>query len=184
MLRYGLLTILMLTSTAFGATPDRFLNVAPGIYRSAQPEGDDYLTLRDDHGIRTIVSINDDEETIAREQLAADAAGIRFISIPLNGFLAPSHEDIDNILRTLDDESLHPVLVHCQYGRDRTGLVTGLYRVLYQDWAPKAAWKEMLDRGFRRVLFPLEYYFRDRTGYWKLPSPAAAAMARQEALAQ
>ena len=41
-----------------------------------------------------------------------------------------------------------PVLLHCQHGADRTGLVTGLYRVLYQGRSKDAARDEMQNGNF------------------------------------
>ena len=41
------------------------------------------------------------------------------------------------------------VYVHCSHGRDRTGLIVGLYRVLHEGWQAKDAYAEMNTEGFR-----------------------------------
>ena len=46
-----------------------------------------------------------------------------------------------------------PVLVHCNHGADRTGLILALYRTLYDGWSKGAAVEEMLhgEFGFHAV---------------------------------
>lgn len=171
------LGLLLLPHWALAALPDRFLPVSEGIYRSAQPVAADFDSLRDEAGIRTLVSLNDDPSAIEEEARNAAAHGMRFVSIPLSGFFAPSDENVNAALAELANRDNWPVLLHCQYGRDRTGLVTGLYRVEEEKWAPKKAFREMVDLGFRRLLVPLELYFRGRTGYRELPPVATPASA-------
>jgi tyrosine-protein phosphatase SIW14 len=171
------LTLFLLPHAALAALPGRFVQITEGIYRSAQPSEEHFDSLKNEAGIRTIVSVNNDEGEIEAEARNAAAAGIRFISVPFSGFFAPSDENVNQVLQALDDRANWPVLLHCQHGRDRTGLITGLYRVEFQKWAPKKAFTEMLERGFRRVLFPLEGYFRARTGYKGLRPAAVPAPA-------
>jgi len=38
--------------------------------------------------------------------------------------------------------------LHCQHGADRTGLITALYRIVYQGWSKDQALEEMLQGGF------------------------------------
>ncbi|RYZ83219.1 MAG: hypothetical protein EOO68_33290 [Moraxellaceae bacterium] len=40
------------------------------------------------------------------------------------------------------------VLVHCQHGSDRTGLVIAMYRIIYQHWPIEHAKQEMKQGGF------------------------------------
>jgi protein tyrosine/serine phosphatase len=41
-----------------------------------------------------------------------------------------------------------PVLVHCQHGADRTGVVIAMYRIIYQGWSKQQALDEMENGGF------------------------------------
>ena len=41
-----------------------------------------------------------------------------------------------------------PVLVHCQHGADRTGIICALYRIIIQGWTKEDAIKEMNQGGF------------------------------------
>ena len=40
------------------------------------------------------------------------------------------------------------VLVHCQHGADRTGLLVAVYRVVVQGWSKERAIDEMTNGGF------------------------------------
>ena len=47
-------------------------------------------------------------------------------------------------LRVLRRAALQgPTLLHCDYGTERTGLITALYRMAYQGWSKEAALAEM-----------------------------------------
>ena len=41
-----------------------------------------------------------------------------------------------------------PVLIHCWHGSDRTGLISAMYRILYQDWSKDAAIDELMKGGY------------------------------------
>lgn len=45
-----------------------------------------------------------------------------------------------------------PVYVHCEFGRDRTGLMIGLYRMWQHRQSAEKAWEEALAYGFNRNL--------------------------------
>jgi protein tyrosine/serine phosphatase len=46
------------------------------------------------------------------------------------------------------DTDQHPIFVHCLHGRDRTGLMTAVYRVHFDGWPVEKAYEEMLECGF------------------------------------
>lgn len=58
---------------------------------------------------------------------------------PKDEILTPIAAQIDAALHD------HNVLVHCMYGRDRTGATIGTYRIVYEDWTADEAWDEMKD---------------------------------------
>lgn len=147
--------------------PQRFLQVAPGIFRSAQPNFENLEELRKKWGLKTIINLNDDDDWMADEAKWASELGIRLASQPLSGFFAPSDEQIDAILAELENPANQPILVHCLHGQDRTGLIVGLYRVFHESWQPQYAYEEMLNRGFHTYLLGLDNYFHQRTG-WSL----------------
>ena len=61
------------------------------LYRGGQPAESDYKALAS-FGIHTIVDLRNDEESFAKS--AAEAAGLKYYNIPMNGVSAPSDEDV------------------------------------------------------------------------------------------
>jgi protein tyrosine/serine phosphatase len=86
------------------------------------------------------------------------------VSVPLSAIWYPKKQDVDTALEALADKSLRPIFVHCEHGRDRTGMIIGLYRVFHEKWKAEDAWSEMLARGFRSMLVSLTRYFSLQTG--------------------
>lgn len=150
---------------AFGtwALPEKFYEVSPGIYRSAQPSKKDIQELKE-FGIKTILVLNNDEDVVRSELKAAKKAGLNVIEQPMSGFWTPDDSQVDEILAALKDKNSYPVLIHCKHGEDRTGLIVGLHRVFAEGWTPEAAYDEMLDYGFHPLLFKLDNYYKNVTG--------------------
>jgi protein tyrosine/serine phosphatase len=151
---------------------DRLLEVSPGLYRGGRPdipEGMDQLTTL---GVKTILDFEDSSGAIRDEQAAAQQRGITFHSFEMNAFKTPHDDAVNEALDIMADPAAQPVFVHCKAGRDRTGMMVGLYRVLKEGWDPAKAWQEMLDDGFRKLFAPLRNYFEKRTGYNTRAFPA------------
>jgi protein tyrosine/serine phosphatase len=121
------------------------------LYRSAQPDDSlqwDFIHRR---GIRTVVNLCFPHESPAAfdlEHQACAAAEIRLVSLPI-GTLLPSDDQVRQFIRTVRSDG--PVLVHCQLGRGRTGIMVAAYRILLGGRSAKAAWREMRDRGWGPV---------------------------------
>lgn len=141
---------------------DRFHEVAPGIYRGARPtkQGLDALAAA---GFKTIINLDDDKKPAAEEARYAKSLGIETLSEPMSGFWSPKDPQVDRILEHLADPSHRPLFIHCQHGRDRTGLLVGLFRFYLENVPAEKAYYEMLDMGFRRSLVFLDAYYRERT---------------------
>jgi tyrosine-protein phosphatase SIW14 len=136
--------------------------VSDGIYRGKRP---DLATLQKlvDMGVQYDIDLEDDQTAIDNETQMAAQVGLTFISHPMSGFWSPDDGEVNQILA--DISANQPVFVHCQHGQDRTGLIIALYRVFYEGWAAKDAYKEMIDMGFHKALFLLNHYFEEKTGY-------------------
>ena len=61
-----------------------------------------------------------------------------------------------------------PVLLHCQQGADRTGLISALYRIVYQGWSKDQALDELLHGGFgyHAIWVNIPDYIRDLDIAW------------------
>ena len=118
--------------------------VAPNIFRSAQPSAAGFRALSAQHGIKTVVSLraNHTDDELVR------GTDIKAVPFPTNTWHI-RRASVVGALRTLRAASpTAPVLLHCQHGADRTGLIMALYRILYQGWTKEAALDEMRNGGF------------------------------------
>jgi len=73
----------------------------------------------------------------------------------------PSKKHIDAILCLLRDKRYHPIYFHCDLGRDRGMLITGLYEMYYKGKSKEEAYEEMKYYGFKDTwtLAGLKNYF-------------------------
>jgi hypothetical protein len=62
-------------------------------------------------------------------------------------------------LALISNPALQPVYVHCKQGRDRSGLIVGIFRVRHQGWTPSTAYREMERLGFRDEIAGLRRCF-------------------------
>jgi protein tyrosine/serine phosphatase len=178
MLRF-LALLILLSSTVFtsisfagGEPPTRdpvfaedlpnYMVVNQQISRSGRPTFTGLKMLKD-MGIKTIIDIENNDQVISREKSAAQKMGFRFFSSPMDWESRPNDRQVQRILEALQDKSLQPILLHCMHGRDRTGLIIGLYRVFVDKWQPKKAYEEMLADGFNPELTYLDRYFKEKT---------------------
>lgn len=163
-------TLFAFQAVAQTAIPiDRFLPVTNEIYRGARPN-DEGVTALAQNRFHTILNLENDSSAIAHEASLVSDLGMAQVSIPLSAFFTPADQDIDHALEVMNNAGPFPLFLHCLHGEDRTGLVVGLYRVIYQGWTPEDAYREMLDKGFHPILFSLKNYFIKRTGLKLKPS--------------
>lgn len=112
------------------------------------------------YGIKTILNLKIiNKKELAKLTKVAKEHGIEYINIPINPFkLDNSINEILDIIKTASEEN--PLLVHCTFGRDRTGFVTALYQNLKEDVPMQEAISDMYEHGFRRLFFNMEQYLR------------------------
>ena len=154
------LTLLLATGLAFAGsdTPaiPNFHQVDTNVFRGAQPAPREFQNLA--HlGIKTVLDLR--EESHARsERKIVEAAGMRYISLPLSGREAPSSAQIAQALAVLEDSSNGPVFVHCRRGADRTGTVIACYRITHQQWSNEKALDEARNLGMSWTEFGMRNY--------------------------
>ena len=98
-----------------------FHQVDEHLFRGAQPAASDFQSLAE-MGVKTVLDLREEGHSAAEEKLV-EAAGMRYISLPLSGVAAPSDRQISRALDILEDSASGPVFVHCRRGADRTGTV-------------------------------------------------------------
>ncbi|KAL9636950.1 MAG: hypothetical protein Q9204_002060 [Flavoplaca sp. TL-2023a] len=116
-----------------------FGEVAPGIYRSSFPMNGNFEHLRS-LGLKTILTLVP-QEYPAENVLFMKENGINHFQIPIpahkNESVTIPLQNVANALDILHDTEKHPVLVHCNKGKHRTGCIIATYRLL-SHWSPAA----------------------------------------------
>lgn len=142
--------------------------VSADIVRGGQPELEGLKFLKD-AGVRLIINLCGtsnlvslfrqssqsslssscvESPEVAAEREMAVKLGMNFVSIPLDVFRSPNDNSLHTFVETVSASDNHPVFIHCLHGRDRTGLMTALYRVTCDGWTAEKAYAEMLECGF------------------------------------
>ena len=122
----------------FGQMDDRF-------YRGAQPKEEDYKQLAA-IGIKTIVDLTDNPKDY--EKRDAEAAGMRYVNLPMSDKDYPPAATIDQFLKLVDDPSTGKFFVHCAGGRHRTGVMGAVYRFNHYNWNYDQVYSEMKKYDF------------------------------------
>ena len=117
----------------FGQMDDRF-------YRGARPKDEDYKALAE-LGVKTIIDLTDNSREY--EQPAAEAAGLRYVNIPMVDKSYPSIEQVNEFLKIVDDPATGKFFLHCAGGRHRTGVLGAVYRFNHDKWNLEQALAEM-----------------------------------------
>jgi protein tyrosine/serine phosphatase len=143
----------------------KFVEVVAGkIYRGIQPGDEEDFQYLKSQGIRTTLNLRKYLKWQEKGQhKKADAQGFlyRHAAMPTL-WMEPKDPEVDQALHDMNDPSLQPIYVHCRLGKDRTGLIIALYRVLDQHWTACAAWKEWKSFGYLPWNDGLKDYFEKR----------------------
>lgn len=107
-----------------------FHEVAKGeLYRSAQPSANAISSYARDYGIRTIINLRGKSSKATwykTEVAAAGELGIRHVDFRMSAQRQLSEVETTQLIEILRD-SPKPILIHCQAGADRSGLVAAIY---------------------------------------------------------
>jgi tyrosine-protein phosphatase SIW14 len=141
--------------------------VSPTLSRGAQPTPEGFRRLRE-RGIRTVVTLR-----------AAQDDGAALAGLGLNSYWIrarqwnPKTEEVVRAMKVILTPEYQPVFVHCQAGKDRTGLVVAVYRILVDHWSAEDAIAE------RKVFGAWWFWWENKTYLRRLE----AAEARRDLLA-
>ena len=123
-------------------------------------------------GIKTVINLREEGDAGRDPLLATDwlaswrgkrtvpesevckVAGVRYVQIEGGVLDDPDRppggrpQMIDDFLSVCDDPANRPVLIHCKAGRDRTGLLTAVWRMEYDGRTRAEAVAELKANGF------------------------------------
>ncbi len=120
---------------------ENFYQVTDRIYRSAQPSAR-AMREYERFGIKTVISLRYFHDDVDE----AEHTALKLIEVPINTWNIDDR-DVISVLRLLRD-SEGPLLLHCQHGADRTGLMIAMYRIVFQGWSKEQALYELREGGF------------------------------------
>ena len=168
----GWLTLGSAASFAGAAAPriegiDNFRQVNDRIYRGAQPEEGAWPALAR-LGVKTVIDLRREvEHSVADEKRMVEAAGMKYVNFPMNGFDTPTADQMAKVLDLMNGPD--PVFIHCKQGRDRTGTVIATWRMAREQWPNQKALAEARECG----LHWYENGMRRFISGYKSPAPAA-----------
>lgn len=118
-----------------------FYKVDGQLYRSAQPDAVGMKAL-ERQGVKSVLNLRE----FHADNDEANGTKLKLYHVPMNA-AGIKDEDIVTVLKIIR-QAQGPVLVHCWHGSDRTGVVTAMYRIVYQDWTKVAAIDELVNGGY------------------------------------
>jgi protein tyrosine/serine phosphatase len=131
-------------SKEFGIKIGQFGKMDDNFYRGARPKERDFAALKA-LGINTIIDLTDNTP---EEKGFAEAAGLRYVNIPIKDKSYPTEEVVADFLKTVNDPATGVFYVHCAGGRHRTGDMGFVYRVAKYGWDFDRAYQEMENYDF------------------------------------
>lgn len=163
--------IITIASVSIGKENERFPSIkiknfgqmTEQFYRGAQPKEEDYQSLAA-LGIKTVIDLQDDPKSY--EKSAVEAAGMRYVNIPMVAKAYPTPEQVAAFLKLVDDPETGKFYVHCAGGRHRTGVMGAVYRFTHDNWNYDQVYAEMKEYDFytRWGHGPMKKFVRD---YWQ-----------------
>jgi tyrosine-protein phosphatase SIW14 len=136
---------------------ENFHQVDQNLYRGAQPTAEGLKNLAG-LGVKTIVDLRHGKDRSATEEKVAEAFGLRYIHVPMEGLTAPTDQQISSLLAVMNAAGQGPVFVHCREGVDRTGTVIACYRIMHDHWANARALEEARAYGMHSDQLPRQNY--------------------------
>ncbi len=152
---------LLLTSSVYGyyftqRNLPHFHTIKDGVlYRSGQPRGTglQYLRLK---GIKTLINLRSpNSDGTPEEKEFAEGNNMNFHNIPLGRTKISMEESVKKFMDVVSDPSNWPVLVHCSRGKERSGLMSAVFRIEKQGWRNEVALAETFKLGLEPCGMPL-----------------------------
>jgi uncharacterized protein (TIGR01244 family) len=136
LMRMGCAVVLVLAGCAHAPAPSvAWQQPLPGLYTSGQPAASDWQAFKA-LGVRTVIDLRAPGERTDRDEAAeVQAAGLRYVQIPVKGEAGLTDENVRRLHQALAP-SHAGVLVHCASG-NRAGALLALEQA-QQDGLPAA----------------------------------------------
>ena len=125
------------------------------IYRAEQPDAKGFAEL-EKFGIKEVLNLrswhNDNDE--------AQGTNLILHRVKMSAHNI-NNDGVINALRIIKNRK-GPIVLHCRHGSDRTGVITAMYRIVYQGWSREEAIEELKNGGygFHRIYFNIPNYIK------------------------
>lgn len=137
-----------------------FSQINENLYRGAQPLEGGMRRLAA-LGIKTVINLRGADEGTRAEEEDARAAGLNYFNVPMGGLSRPTDEQVEKVLAVINDPRNWPVFVHCNHGKDRTGVIIACYRISREGWTSERAKAEAKHYGMSWVQVRMKSYIKD-----------------------
>jgi hypothetical protein len=125
----------------------------PTLYRGAQPTPEGFAGLHK-LGIDIVVDFRDEPAEIKLEKKSVESQGMRFVSVPWRGDALPTNDQLVTFFKLLHDNPDKKIFIHCEYGKDRTGVMAALYRIAVEHWSADQSISEMREFHYKSDRLP------------------------------
>ena len=142
--------------TVISTVPKNFHRVNQNIFRSGQPEAEEFAALYKSHKLRSVLNLrrwHSDRRKIAAANRELPAP-LSLYEIRLNAGKI-SENDLIDILTVIRDAP-KPLLIHCWHGSDRTGCAVAASRIVFENWSVENAIAELMkeEYGHHKEIYP------------------------------
>ena len=118
------------------------------VVRCAQPNSYALKWLAERYPGATVINLRNDpweEESVECRRL-----GLHYVNVPWNGVLAPSTASAEYVLKLIKDAP-GVVILHCQWGADRTGCAVACYRIRHGE-SNAVAYDDAIKHGLETLM--------------------------------
>jgi len=118
-----------------------FHQVDIGVYRSEQP-GHNAFRMLEAFGIREILNLR----SFHTDNKQAETTNLILHQVRMQAHNI-NDKEIIAALRIIKNRS-GDILIHCQHGSDRTGVVCAMYHIVFQGWSKEKAINDLVNGGY------------------------------------
>lgn len=113
------------------------------LYRSGYPMPLNYVFIRDQLHLKTIIYVGDKEKLSPEYAEFLEQENIQFHGIYMDSCRDTNiQEKMDEVLRLVLNVDNYPILIHSNKGKHRAGVVVGIIRKLLQGWSVAGIYQE------------------------------------------
>ncbi len=137
------------------------------LYRSGQPRGLGLAWIKHS-GIRTLINLRKPySDGTPEEKAFAAESGLQFYNFSIGSSREDIEQTVGRFLAIVDDKFNWPILVHCSRGKERSGVLSAVFRIEYDRWPNDQALQETYRLGLEEGHMPIpENFIKNYRARW------------------